>query len=161
MLGASLVQLSQLRLKDIVKVVNDDGSFEGSIETVSEEGITFKSVRTGEEYIIAIQDIPGYDFYPRGKTIQELQVREALLSSKYESKALSQEINETKFFELFQQYQTLGTDIIDIQDAAIMLDKLHKFASEHPNNELDDALDFAIAERNKTLESTPSHLSSQ
>ncbi len=161
MLGASLVQLSQLRLKDIVKVVNDDGSFEGSIENVSEEGITFKSVRTGEEYIIAIQDIPGYDFYPRGKTIQEMQVREMLLSSKYKAKALSQEINETKFFELFQQYQTLGTDIIDIQDAAIMLDKLHKFAREHPNGELEDALDFAITERNKTLENTPSHLSSQ
>ena len=169
MVGPSPAHISELEIGDTVKVVSEDGSFEARIEDASaEEGITFVTLRGDLPYVIAIDDLPEYDLYPRGDTIKKISdkrkaqedardpnawKRESFAEKEQllkESKAKERpEIDENtiKFFELFEKFQ--NTSLGDQHRAEILMDAMEELAGG--KEDLQEALLFAIQERIKFL----------
>ena len=149
MQGASLVTLKELEIGDTIKAVHEDGSFEGTIESVDRDGMTLKNIKTQLDYLIAIEDLPEYDFYPRGKTIQDIQTRQA--PQAHPTKRSLEEIQkrEELFFRLFEALENLGISAQDNQDAILMLDKMQEMAFDSNNPDINDAFEHARIERTK------------
>jgi len=165
MIGPSKVDITEFEIGDQVKVVSEDGSFTAIIEDASEdEGITFASTKDETSLIIAFEDLPDYDFYPRGSTIQEIAQRrkesedpdawkekafaekEQLLKS---SKNDQPNVTETtiKFFELFERFENLS--IGDHKKAEILISEMKDLVKV--DEALNEALVYAINERARFL----------
>jgi len=159
MLGPSPVDISLLEIGDRIKVVSDDGSFEAIIEGADADGISLTMVKGNLPYIIALEDLPEYDLYPRGDTIAAVQSRKSAgdddwkIRSAKEKKELLRncstaqvtEVDENtiKFFELFDQLR--NTSLGDQHKAELLMDAMEELAEGKVD--LIEALSWVIQER--------------
>ena len=138
--GATILDLSDLRILDKVRAECDQGAFTGVIKSVTkEEGITLDNGAT--TYVIAFADIPEYDFYPRGDTIGAIQRR----GIEPEPEEIEVNENTTKFFEIFTRYQNLALGKEHSETAAAMVRVMIRLSTG--NHELEEAYNFVINER--------------
>jgi hypothetical protein len=164
MVGPQSVNIMELDIGDHVKVVGNDGSFEAIIvDACSEEGVTFRRSSDGGEFVIDFMDFQEYDLYPRGHTIKRLSdEKKALLKTSNCSKRAIARKEQTKtekelkmeehFFMLFDKLQ--NTSLGDQHAADMLVAEMKDLA--HGNEELTEALGWALDQRTNYLEEAAS-----
>jgi hypothetical protein len=158
MIGPQSIDIALLGIGDHVKVVGEDGSFEATIVATDPlEGVTFKRISDGVDFVISYPDFEEYDLYPRGETIRRVDERrrsqnksfaplEQLLENNHslsEAEKKDQEEIENTFFILFDEFQ--NTSLGDQKKASGIIEKMEGLAEGNP--ELQEALIFLVNER--------------
>jgi len=155
MVGPSPVNIMELEIGDHVKIVSDDGGFEAIIRDASpQEGVTFKLIKEGTDFIIAFDDFPFYDLYPKGETIKKISEKksfaqkEQLLESSNCSKVAISDITDTEiqFFKSFDQFQ--NTSLGDAHQAEMLIMEMREILEKSKfAQDLNEAVSWAIEER--------------
>jgi hypothetical protein len=132
-------------------VVGEDGSFEAVIAAKNpKEGVTFKRVYDGGEFVIDFADFSEYDLYPRGDTIKRLAAKKGFAQTEQllETSKTEEELHdEEHFFVLFDRLQ--NTSLGDQHMADILIAEMKDIA--HDKKELTEALGWAIDRREPYL----------
>ncbi len=162
MQGPSAVDITNFVIGDELRIKGE--SWDVTVEIIdadADEGLSFKSITTGEVLIIDINDLHLYKFYPRGEAIKRIQEEKTRgyqppasndpeeFSTKYVAPPESElEIDpiEEEFFELYEQYVNMYP--VASTEGQVVYEKMLRLA-ETP--ELLEALSVAEETRNEAI----------